>query len=109
MTNTFSSNRYPENHDADTKLVQWARSQPRKLQWERASRFFVPHIHKTWANFTELVEASTPNGGVWGSPKHIAVPGPIGPEPPVTNPAKDKYTWGVGEDADIITVGAVVY
>lgn len=87
----------------------WARSQPRKLQWERASRFFVPYIHKTWANFINLVQASTPDGGVWGSPKHIAVPEPMGPEPPVTDPAKDKYAWGVGEDADIVAVGATVY
>lgn len=86
-------------------MVQWARAQPRKLQWERASRFFVPHIHKTWAKFTELVSASTPDGGVWGSPKHIAVPKPIGPVPPVSHPSEDKYTWGVGEDADIVTVG----
>ncbi len=90
-------------------MVQWARSQPRKLQWERASRFFVQHIHKTWANFTELIDANTPGGGVWGSPKHIAVPEPIGPEPSVNHPAEDKYSWGVGEDAGVVTVGATVY
>ena len=90
-------------------MVQWARLQPRKLQWERASRFFVRQIHKSWANFIELVHASTPDGGVWGSPKHIAVPEPIGPEPPVAHPAKDDYTWSVGDDAGIVTVGATVY
>lgn len=87
-------------------MVQWARLQPRKLQWERASRFFVRQIHNSWANFIELVHANTPDGGVWGSPERIAVPEPIGPERPVAQPAKDDYTWSVGDDADIVTVGA---
>ena len=90
-------------------MVQWARLQPRKLQWERASRFFVRQIHKPWANLIEPVHASTPDGGVWCSTKLIAVPEPIGPEPPVAHPAEDEYKWGVGEDADIVTVGATVY
>ena len=76
---------------------------------ERASRFFVRQIHNSWANFIELVHASTPDGGVWGSPVHVAVPEPIGPERPVAQPAKDDYTWSVGDDADIVTVGATVY
>ena len=73
--------------------VQWARLQPRKLQWERASRFFVRQFHKSWAKFIELVHASTPDGGLWGCPEHIAVHEPLGPEPPVAHPAKDGYTW----------------
>ncbi|KAJ5508875.1 hypothetical protein N7527_011018 [Penicillium freii] len=28
---------------------------------------------------------------------------PVGPKPPVRSPEEDKYKWGVGEEADLIT------
>ena len=28
---------------------------------------------------------------------------PVGPKPPVRSPEEDKYEWGVGEEADLIT------
>lgn len=39
---------------------------------------------------------------VWG-PISIHQITPIGPKPPVAFPEDDKYEWGVGEEADLIT------
>jgi hypothetical protein len=106
---------------------QWAKKQPRKFLWERNSRFYVPSEHGTWEQFSELVRFQTEKGtnsanNVWSG---LKVPGvdkpqagdrPIwGPERPLdddvafnTDPQaptsfeKDKYNWGVGEEADLI-------
>lgn len=106
---------------------QWAKKQPRKFLWERNSRFYVPSEHGTWEQFSELVRFQTEKGtnsanNVWSG---LKVPGvdkpqagdrPIwGPERPqdddvafstdplpLTSFEKDKYDWGVGEEADLI-------
>lgn len=39
---------------------------------------------------------------VWGSMSIHQIT-PIGPKPPVAFPEDDKYEWGVGEEADLIT------
>ena len=80
---------------------EWAQRQPRKLMWERAQRFYMPSVHRSYQNFSARVEAETPGGGVWGPVPHKRVQ-PIGPEPPVTSPDEDDYEWGVGEDADVL-------
>lgn len=111
----------------------WAKSQPRKLLWERNSRFFVPSEHGSWEDFSRMVRIQTEHGtnsvnNLWSSlnrDKDDSIPGGVrqqgdrpiwGPERPLdddvafdgdpqppTSFEKDKYTWGVGEDADLIT------
>ena len=111
---------------------QWAKKQPRKFLWERNSRFYIPSEHGTWEQFSELVRFQTEKGtnsanNVWSGLKAagIKAPGtdkpqagdqPIwGPERPQdddvafdTDPQpptsfdKDKYEWGVGEEADLM-------
>ncbi|KAK5327651.1 hypothetical protein LTR93_003037 [Exophiala xenobiotica] len=114
-------------------VSKWAKAQPRKLLWERDSRFYVPSEHGEWDDFSHTVRVQTEQGtnsanNLWSSlnrAKDASVPGglkqqgekPIwGPERPLdddvafdsdpmppTSFDKDKYTWGVGEDADLIT------
>lgn len=114
-------------------VSKWAKAQPRKLLWERNSRFYVPSEHDSWEDFGQMVRIQTEHGtnsvsNLWSSlnrDKDNAVPGAVrqqgdrpiwGPEPPLdddvafegdpqppTSFEKDKYTWGVGEDADLIT------
>ncbi|KAI1617067.1 hypothetical protein EDD37DRAFT_49457 [Exophiala viscosa] len=114
-------------------LSKWAKAQPRKLLWERNSRFYVPSEHGSWEDFSQMVRIHTEHGtnsanNFWSSlnrAKDPSVPGgtkqqgdkPIwGPEPPFDDDVrfdddpvppttfdKDKYEWGVGEDADLIT------
>ena len=97
-----------------TQIASWARQQPRKELWERNSRFFVPGEHGSWENFTAVVHEQTlqgrlidGKGPIWGPhrPEELNMntyapeldPKPPGPE------AEDQYSWGVGEEADLIT------
>lgn len=44
------------------KLGEWARKQPRKLLWERSSRFYIPSEHGSWDDFNHLVRVQTEHG-----------------------------------------------
>ena len=46
------------------------------------------------------------NGGVWGPVRTEGIE-PVGPAPPTESSAKDNYEWGVGEDADMISLAPV--
>ncbi|KAI9664789.1 MAG: hypothetical protein M1821_006237 [Bathelium mastoideum] len=115
------------------KVSKWAREQPRKGLWERNSRFYVPSEHGSWEDFKQMVRVQTEHGtassnNIWANKLPSTDPnnpnGPLpkaevpiwGPEPPPndefdigTDPHPktiydaDKYEWGVGEDADLIT------
>ncbi|KAF1825543.1 uncharacterized protein K489DRAFT_315290 [Dissoconium aciculare CBS 342.82] len=110
-------------YEFNNRIGEWGRAQPRKGLWERNSRFYIPSHHGDYANFTALVEAEIP---VVDAPKDIfevfrsgASPiwGPVRDflrdnntildAPPENTPPhsydEDKYTWGVGEDADLLT------
>jgi hypothetical protein len=116
-----------------SQVSKWAAAQPRKLLWERNSRFYVPAIHESWDDFSHMVRVQTEHGtnskaNTWSShlPPNPNVPDtqpqkpekPIwGPEVPLDYPdieledsptppssyVEDKYQWGVGEEADLIT------
>lgn len=83
--------------------VEFAKTQPRKFLWERNAYFYIPGAHGTWRDFKKTVETSLKGrGSVWG-PQGISKITPVGPKPPVSDPKDDKYEWGVGEEADLIT------
>ena len=113
------------------RVQQWTRNQPRKGLWERNGRFYVPSVHGSWEDFKQMIRVQTEMGtespnNIWsglkagaadvpGSPQgqsDTPIWGPEGPEdmlkveddptPPTTH-EKDKYSWGVGEEADFIT------
>ena len=114
------------------KVTKWAKQQPRKGLWERDSRFYIPSEHGSWEDFRQMVRVQTELGtesanNVWGSlnaggktvsdksrekgDKPVWGPGraldddvvfDTDSDPP-TPYEKDKYTWGVGEEADLIT------
>ncbi|RWA14316.1 hypothetical protein EKO27_g795 [Xylaria grammica] len=118
-------------YDLISKIERWTKEQPRKGLWERNARFYVPAVHGSWEDFKQMARVQTEMGvkgadniwdGVPGAEKdHTAVRGdkPIwGPErpkdpkdwfdpdndpTPPTTYEKDKYIWGVGEEADYIT------
>lgn len=112
-----------------SQINSWTRKQPRKLLWERSSRFYLPSVHGSWEDFKQMVRVQTEMGTenadtIWSGIKgaKVAPKGdkPIwGPERPLsqddwfeiendpkppTSYEKDKYQWGVGEDADLITL-----
>ncbi|KAF2275239.1 uncharacterized protein EI97DRAFT_434466 [Westerdykella ornata] len=114
------------------QVGKWADKQPRKGLWERSARFYVPAIHGSWEDFSQMVRVQTEHGtnsaaNKWSShlPPNPNMPEPEtqkpekpiwGPEPPLDYPeieldpslkpptthAEDKYEWGVGEPADLI-------
>ncbi|KAI3334792.1 hypothetical protein F4824DRAFT_511550 [Ustulina deusta] len=91
-------------------VSNWAAKQPRKLMWERNSRFWIPEYHGRWSNFSDFVEKETAEKGetpVWGpvtfpAGKYEVLSSPKDTKPPTTF-AEDDYEWGVGEAADLIT------
>ena len=113
------------------RVTRWSKQQPRKGLWERNGRFYVPSVHGTWEDFKQMTRVQSDMGNnspnnVWsglkagsasipGSPQgktDKAVWGPEGPSDilrgqndiiPPTTIEKDKYVWGVGEEADFIT------
>ncbi|KAI1208848.1 uncharacterized protein F4807DRAFT_135849 [Annulohypoxylon truncatum] len=118
-------------YDLFTKIEKWAKDQPRKGLWERNGRFYVPSVHGTWEDFKQMVRVQSEMGvtgadniwdGVSGANKQSQanrgdkpIWGPERPkdpkdwfEPeedpvPETPYEKDKYVWGVGEEAEYIT------
>ncbi|KAF3932114.1 hypothetical protein ABW20_dc0107134 [Dactylellina cionopaga] len=92
------------------KITQFAKSQPRRGLWERNSRFYVPSVHGSYADFTTMVaNEADPSESVWGP---ISVEGVNlthhTPTPPFERPEDDKEsTWGVGEEADLITLNPI--
>ena len=112
--------RYTGHHYHHLETIsEWAKQQPRKYLWERASRYYIPYIHGNWTNFMEIVanqtllmvkpteQAGNPeNGGVWGPERTEGIE-PVGPIPPTESSDQDNYVWGVGEDADMINLAPV--
>ncbi|KAK3403006.1 hypothetical protein B0T20DRAFT_399769 [Sordaria brevicollis] len=92
------------HHDFLTKLIDFSRKQPRKGLWERNDRFYIPSYHGDYdTQFRRSVEHASGQDSIWGAPK-VTVVNPIGPKPPVSTPEEDQYEWGVGEEADLITL-----
>ena len=112
--------RYTGHHYHHLETISaWAKQQPRKYLWERASRYYIPHVHGNWTNFMEAVANQTSQatkqvddgessgkGGVWG-PQRTKGIDPVGPRPPTESSENDNYEWGVGEDADMINLAPV--
>ena len=115
------------------RVREWTKAQPRKELWERNGRFYIPSVHGSWEDFRQMVRVQTEMGtndpsNMWSALKpnpankpgvvsaqgktDVPVWGPVGPpdmlgaqEDPIppTTAEKDKYEWGVGEEADLIT------
>ena len=82
-------------------LERFAKQQPRKQAVERNSYVYMPQMHGTYDEFTAAVDGILKGSGHWG-PYNIPEIQPIGPIPPTALPEEDHFSWGVGEDADLI-------
>ncbi|KAI1773365.1 hypothetical protein F4818DRAFT_105617 [Hypoxylon cercidicola] len=95
------------NYDFVEKLATFAKRQPRRGLWERNERYYIPSIHGDYdTTFREEVERVSGKDTVWG-PLKLPFVNPVGPKPPVAKPEDDNYKWGVGEEADLITVAPI--
>lgn len=110
-------------YELNSRVSEWAKKQPRKGLWERSRRFWFPEYHGDYANFTKFVEWETAaidkkknnptqSGPVpiWGPVQNFRnygmLPPPANTTPPTTY-EKDTYSWGVGEDADLIVFNPI--
>jgi hypothetical protein len=121
--------------DLVSKLEDWARDQPRKGLWERNSRFYVPAVHGDWEDFKQMARVQSESVG--GSSQDVGFPGggalrketptkteqivwgPLRPDEeedwfetesdpvPPTSAERDRYAWGAGEEADLITLNPI--
>lgn len=95
------------NYDFVEKLATFAKRQPRRGLWERNERYYIPSVHGNYdTKFRKEVERISGKDTVWGPPK-LPFVNPVGPKPPVAKPEDDNYKWGVGEEADLITVAPI--
>ncbi|KAK5064777.1 hypothetical protein LTR84_000611 [Exophiala bonariae] len=83
-------------------LSKFAQNDPRKQSVERSSYFYIPKIHGPYEEFKAAINESLSGGGIWGPIQIADIKHPIGPQPPCSSPQEDDFTWGVGEEADLI-------
>ncbi|KAF4125711.1 Protein of unknown function (DUF3405) [Geosmithia morbida] len=96
------------HYDMLDKIGAFARRQPRKGLWERSERYYIPAYHGNYdTDFRQDIEDRHGNETIWGPPE-LPFIHPVGPKPPVDSPDADNYEWGVGEDADVITLNPIV-
>ena len=86
----------------------FAKKQPRKYLWERNARYYIPSLHGTWETYfhesNSLIQAAKRDmPTVWGPQPWSSEQATFGPAPP-TDEGRDPFTWGVGEEADFITL-----
>ena len=83
-------------------LSAFARSEPRKQALERSTFQYISSRYPSYASFLSSVDAASRGSSrAWG-PLRIRDVAPIGPVPPVRSPKGDDFSWGVGEDADVL-------
>ncbi|CAJ2503108.1 Uu.00g105020.m01.CDS01 [Anthostomella pinea] len=95
------------HYDFLEKLASFSKRQPRRGLWERNERYYIPSLHGDYdTDFRKDVEERSGKETVWG-PIGLPFITPVGPKPPVERPEEDDYKWGVGEEADLITVAPI--
>ncbi|KAJ5503350.1 hypothetical protein N7463_006224 [Penicillium fimorum] len=88
------------------QAAAFAKQQPRKHLWERNSYFYIPTVHGTWEEFNSMVDRwMVDRATVWGPVpvEDLNVSAEAHFLPPILTAEKDISSWGIGEEADVIT------
>ncbi|KAF3933202.1 hypothetical protein ABW20_dc0104388 [Dactylellina cionopaga] len=87
-------------------LAKFSKKEPRKELWERSTRHYIPAVHGTWDEYSKWVSSLYPeaNSTIWGPVLPKNVKAIEAPKPPTATPEEDDYEWGVGDEADLITL-----
>jgi hypothetical protein len=102
----FESRYTGHYYDLFEKLASFAKGQPRKYLWERNERYYIPSVHSRLSKFRLLVEKVSGSDTVWGAPTGLGIK-PVGPVKPSPDPEEDMYKWGIGEEADFISLSPI--
>ncbi|KAI1774437.1 hypothetical protein F4818DRAFT_419932 [Hypoxylon cercidicola] len=87
-------------HDTLESATAFARAQRRRNLWERNGRFYIPQLHgNSYENFSATVDAEVGDMGVWGP---VSTSNFKSQEQEV--PPRTTWNWGVGKDADLISL-----
>ncbi|KAI1502565.1 hypothetical protein F5X99DRAFT_152574 [Biscogniauxia marginata] len=91
------------------RLGKWGANQSRLGMWERSSKYYIPALHGSWENFTDLVDEETRAAGKRPILGPVVFNGKAALENgedfmPRSCNGPDKSQCGVGEDADLITL-----
>lgn len=81
---------------------QFSKQQPRKNLWERNSYFYIPDIHGLWEDFVESVDRSMVDKDSILGPRPAEGISPENGIPTPPEAEEDIWSWGVGEEADLI-------
>ena len=96
------------NYEFFNSIGEWARKQPRENIWERSSQFYIPAVHKTWDNFVQVIKQNTPSGQDVLGPKPPPKTSTYSSfKPAIPLPSPIPKDWGVGEDADVISLSPI--
>ena len=91
-------------HEFFDKTRRWARSQPRKGLWERNAKYYIEARHGEWPQYVKTVRRENEDEGnepIWGPAggelehHQVRIPQDVGDD------------WGVGEEADLITLSPI--
>ncbi|KAH0279150.1 hypothetical protein KCU71_g17330, partial [Aureobasidium melanogenum] len=89
------------------KFSEFARNEPRKQARERASWAYMADYHGSYDDFFNTIDRVLDgNSSVWGN-IDIHDFKAIGPQPPVEDPHEEHFSWGVGEEADLILLNTL--
>lgn len=110
--NWYPDVRYTGNYyELLAGISGFAKQAPRKYLWERNQRFYIHSVHGSYKEFfnstNELVEHAASKGNlkpVWGPRQGSYKTKQQADSKPPRPLASDNYEWGVGEDADLITL-----
>lgn len=97
--------RYTGHHyDHLETISAWSKAQSREVLWELSSQLYMREIHKSWKDFASKVRSLARKATIRGPLRAKGIE-PVGPQPPMMLSGKDR--WGIGEEADLITLGPV--
>lgn len=95
------------------RLGSWAKQQSREEMWERSQKYYIPDVHGSWSNFTELVHQETVASGQNSTTGPVEFSGrqALRTEerghnfmPESCTPGGNMTDCGIGEEADLITL-----
>ncbi|KAI0202051.1 hypothetical protein F4808DRAFT_93561 [Astrocystis sublimbata] len=92
------------------RLGKWGQKQSRIGAWERSAKYYIPGVHGTWDNFTELVNDELKSSKRWPVIGPVSFPGKVGLNqgenflPGSCSSDSELFNCGVGEEADLITL-----
>jgi Protein of unknown function (DUF3405) len=102
------------NYEFFDRIGAWARAQPREFGWERSGGFFMSGVHGDWNNYNKVVKRNTAGTGVLGPQGPPVKEGLLGKfsgwkgwKPKLELPDPVPRDWGVGEDADVISLSPI--